>query len=70
MARYCVNKNAQANGDHEVHNTTAQCSYLPDPQNRLDLGEHLTCGTAVAKAKQTYSQSNGCFYCAKACHTT
>ena len=28
---YYVNKNAQSNGDHEVHNKT--CSYLPEAEN-------------------------------------
>ncbi len=70
MANYCVNMNAQSNGDHEVHNLDAGCSRLPDPNNRLGLGGHTTCTTAVAKAKQTYARSNGCYYCAPACHTT
>lgn len=30
-----VNRNAQANGDHEVH--TAGCSYMPDRQNCVAL---------------------------------
>ncbi|MAO93003.1 MAG: hypothetical protein CMM78_11315 [Rhodospirillaceae bacterium] len=67
MAFYYVNKNAQNNGDHEVH--TTGCSFMPDPANRLSLGEHSNCSTAVAKAKQTYRQSNGCYYCCNSCHT-
>lgn len=55
MAKYCVNRNAQADGYHEVHNVTAQCRYLPDPENRRPLGEHATCHTAVAKAKTMYA---------------
>ncbi len=70
MARFCVNKNAQPNGDHEVHNLDAGCSYPPDPPNRLPLGDHRSCTGAVAKAKQTYPKSNGCAYCATTCHTT
>lgn len=69
MARYCVNTNSQANGDHEVHNVTAGCSYLPDPANRKSLGEHSGCHSAVREAKKTYAQSNGCYYCSNACHT-
>ncbi len=69
MANYCVNKNAQSNGDHEVHNLDAGCSRLPDVSNRLSLGSHQNCSTAVQKAKQTYPKSNGCFYCSPACHT-
>ncbi|HLG01451.1 MAG TPA: hypothetical protein VI916_13370 [Acidimicrobiia bacterium] len=65
---YYVNQNAQDNGDHEVH--TSECSYLPDPENRLYLGSFDTCGPAVTEAKKTYPQSNGCFYCSRACHTS
>lgn len=67
MAKYYVNKNAQSNGDHEVH--TTGCSYLPNPENRIDLGDHLSCSSAVQKAKQYYNQVNGCYYCSKSCHT-
>lgn len=72
MANYCVNKNAQSNGDHEVHNIVVgtEKGCLPDPANRLALGEHQNCSTAVQKAKQSYTTANGCFYCASACHTT
>jgi hypothetical protein len=65
MASYYVNKQAQANGDHEVHVST--CRYLP--ADRLYLGEHITCGSAVMKARETYRQVNGCYFCAAACHT-
>lgn len=65
--KYYVNKNAQANGDHEVH--TSSCSYLPAESNRVYLGEFVTCAPAVTEARKHYTQSNGCFYCALACHT-
>ena len=68
MPKYYVNKNAQSNGDHEVH--TEDCSYLPDPQNKLYLGYFSNCHDAVREAKKTYPQSNGCFYCSYACHTS
>ncbi len=69
MANYCVNKNAQPTGEHEVHNLAAGCDHLPDPANRLALGDHATCTTAVGKAKETYANSDGCAYCASACHS-
>lgn len=69
MAYYCVNKNAQANGDHEVHDTSSRLGCLPDASNRLALGSHASCASAVRQAKQHYSKANGCFYCASACHT-
>jgi len=66
MAKYYVNKTAQLNGDHEVHKDG--CRYMPS--NRLDLGDHSSCHTAVAAAKRYYSTANGCIYCSRECHTT
>ena len=68
MAFYYVNKNAQSNGDHEVHKSG--CSHMPNLENRIYLGDFTTCAPAVRKAKEHYMQSNGCYYCANACHTT
>lgn len=68
MPSYCVNTNAQANGDHEVHDT-GSCTHLPLPQHRLDLGFHPSCVGAVQQAKRSYPQSNGCAYCCPACNT-
>ena len=68
MDHYYVNRNAQANGDHEVHTTI--CSYLPSPENRCYLGYFSSCADAVKEAKKMYSQSNGCFYCCGVCHTS
>ena len=67
MPKYCVNKEAQQNGDHEVH--TYECSYLPSEDNRLYLGSFSTCQEAVLEARKYYSQVNGCYYCSNPCHT-
>ena len=67
MPSYYVNKNAQDNGDHEVHKS--DCSWLPDVENRILLGTFNNCQAAVRKAKEYYSQSNGCYYCSNECHT-
>ena len=67
MASYYVNKNAQLNGDHEVH--TTGCSFMPDVGNRIYLGEFSNCRDAVREAKKHYPQSNGCYYCSRECHT-
>jgi hypothetical protein len=67
MSRYYVNKNAQENGDHEVH--TTGCSFMPDDSNRIYLGNFSSCGPAVREARKHYSQVNGCKYCSEACHT-
>ena len=69
MPNYCVNKNAQPTGEHEVHNLDANCNHLPDPVNRLSLGWHADCHSAVRKAKETYSDVDGCAYCCSACNT-
>lgn len=67
MAYYCVNKNAQSNGDHEVHKVG--CSWYPEEKNRISLGDHDTCQTAVLKAILLgYSRANGCYFCSNECH--
>ncbi len=69
MPTYCVNKDAQSNGDHEVHDLTAGCAYEPAPANQIALGSHASCQSAVRAASSYYRQVNGCYYCARACHT-
>lgn len=68
MATYCVNRNAQDNGDHEVHNVTAGCGFLPEHRNRVDLGEHPDCRSAVREAGRYFTPVDGCAYCAPSCH--
>lgn len=72
MARFVLNRSQQSNGDHEVHNVTTGCAYMPLPQNQIDLGEHSNCYGAVAYAKQNWpgSRINGCYYCCNSCHTS
>ncbi|WP_081610450.1 hypothetical protein [Mariniradius saccharolyticus] len=66
MPNYVVNNQAQANGDHEVHQVG--CNYFP--RDYVSLGWHLTCNTAVAAAKRYHPRSNGCKYCSPSCHTS
>lgn len=68
MLNYCVNKNAQNNGDHEVH--ASACSWIPNAENQLNLGYFPSCRAAVQEAKKYYIQSNGCAYCCPDCHTS
>jgi len=68
MPAYYVNKVAQPNGDHEVH--TDGCPYPAEVQNRLQLGNHINCHSAVRDAKLYYSAANGCYYCSNPCHTS
>lgn len=68
MAEYYVNKNAQSNGDHEVHESN--CEYLPDQDNRIFLGSFESCFEAVKEARKHYTKVDGCFYCSLPCHTS
>lgn len=72
MPVFVINKNAQENGDHEVHNASTGCSYMPNPQNQIDLGTHTNCHGAVAEAKSRWPDHriNGCYYCCRECHTS
>ena len=69
MHRYCVNKNAQSNGDHEVHDVTVNCGNLPNQVNRIDLGYFSSCHGAVLEARKHFYKVDGCYYCCKPCHT-
>jgi hypothetical protein len=51
MVRYYVNRNAQANGGHEVH--VSSCSFFPEPENRIYLGEFFSCHEAVVEEEST-----------------
>ncbi|CAL2078877.1 hypothetical protein [Tenacibaculum sp. 190524A05c] len=68
MAKYYVNKNAQENGDHEVHKFG--CFWLPKVENRIYLGNFTNCKDAVKEAKKHYNKVNGCYHCSRACHTS
>lgn len=71
MPNYTVNKNAQSgSGDHEVHDLASTRGCLPSAVNRIDLGWYSNCTDAVRAATRYYSDVNGCYYCAYACHTT
>lgn len=65
---YLVNKNAQSNGDHEVHKKI--CDHLPNLENRKDLGSFSNCHDAVREAKKYDSNADGCFHCCNECHTS
>lgn len=67
MASYYRNKNAQLNGDHEVHREG--CGWMPLPANQHYLGEFDSCFRAVAVAKTFDPSADGCAYCSPTCHT-
>ena len=66
--RYYVNKNAQANGQHEVHRAT--CSWLPTVENRLYLGDFTSSAQAIREAKKYYANVDGCAYCCPESHNS
>jgi hypothetical protein len=66
--RYYANRNAQVNGDHEVHEVT--CSFMPTDPHRRYLGDFTGCAEAVIEARKHYAKANGCYYCSFACHTS
>lgn len=66
MALYYVNKNAQSNGDHEVHKSG--CSFMPDSDNRIYLGDFVFCSSAITEARKYFNDVDGCYYCTD-CHT-
>jgi hypothetical protein len=68
MDIYYVNRQAQPNGDHEVHKQA--CAYRPSASNQISLGFQSNCRDAVRAAKSYFAQSNGCYWCSVACHTS
>jgi hypothetical protein len=68
MAAYYMNKNAQENGDHEVHRTG--CAWMPAEHNRKYLGDFTNCRDAVREAKKIDSDADGCAHCSPDCHTS
>lgn len=65
MDHYYVNTRAQDTGEHEVHKEG--CQWFPD--STKDLGDHENCHGAVEKAKEYYSNVDGCKHCSPDCHT-
>jgi len=60
VAKYYINKNAQDNGDHEVHKEG--CSHMPHMENCIFLGHFSHCRGAVEAGKKYYATSSGFFF--------
>lgn len=72
MPNYIVNKNAQSNGDNEVHVTPrSSCTSprYPEEHNQVELGFFISCEGAVTEAKNKGYNANGCWYCSRPCNT-
>jgi len=68
MSKYYVNKTAQNNGDHEVHEDG--CYWLSIAKDTEYLGTFDGCGGAVKEAKDRSYDANGCIHCSEPCHTS
>ena len=64
--RYYLNRNPQSDGYHEVQQEG--CSFLPNPANRIFLGNFASCEEAMVEARKYFSKVDGCFYCSRPCH--
>lgn len=67
MKHYYINKRANSTGEHEVH--VEGCKYLPEESNRIDLGVHEDCSSALLEARKYYPLVDGCYFCCYVCHT-
>lgn len=64
---YIVNKNAQlGTGCHKIH--TNECKRKPKKENAVYLGKHMCPFAAKSKAKDYFSNVDGCSYCCKEIH--
>lgn len=73
MPRFIINKNAQPNGDNEVHEVLSGCPTMPNSENQQDLGYHFSCREAIITAKQRFPQYrriDGCYHCCNDCHNS
>lgn len=68
MARYYVNQNTYNPGNHnEVHKEG--CTWLQFIANKIDLGFHDNCQSALKAAEIHYPNNvDGCSTCCNECH--
>ena len=71
MSYYYINRNAQDDGYHEVHNGSVNCPHPPLPENQVGLGNYDNCMQAIAAAKRANPSLliDGCYWCINPCHT-
>ena len=70
--KYFLSKQSQYTGEHEVHNATTGCTYMPGMEHLIKLGLHSSCAAAIAHARSPFPEIkiNGCYFCCNSCHTT
>ena len=64
MQHYYVSKQAQSNGQHEVH--VPRCAHLPEGDAGQYLGAFINCSDAVSAARADYEKAVGCPCCCPA----
>lgn len=70
MSYFYINRNAQDDGYHEVHDDSANCSHPPLLENRVGIGYYNNCSEAITAARLANPTLliDGCYYCTD-CHT-
>ena len=68
MPHFIVNRDADAHGDHQVHDRNSVWGCLPAEADQRELGAHDECASAVRLALLFYPQVNGCARCTVTCH--
>lgn len=68
MPHYIVDRNAQPNGEHEVHVRGSVWSCLPAEADQREIGSHDDCEGALRIARLFYGRANGCARCAVSGH--
>ena len=69
LTHYYVNKNDEHNPghDHEVH--TEEHALELGIKSKIDLGYFESCHVALEKARQYYSDADGCAICCPECNS-
>lgn len=65
MKHYYVNKETMGNPNY---NHAEGCVWMPSAVNRIYLGYFSSCSDAIKKAKEYYSNVDGCATCCPLCH--
>jgi len=58
---YYLNRNAQNNGEHEIHKE--DCKFIPSLNNRILLGHYKTDEEALEVARRIFPKVDGCSHC-------
>lgn len=68
MPKYYLNKKTQDDVIQEIHQL--KCKKLPIEEDRIYLGEFMSCMGAIREAKRYYRRVNACYHCSQECYTS